>query len=90
MALHGWSLVSLHILCDIPCHVHCTLFKMMSRAVAYLNTDMCVSGPDLEATSSPALRSVLEEAAKSIPYPGEDETGLRSYYDYWRGGLAPG
>ena len=63
---------------------------MMSRAVAYLNTDMCVSGPDLDATASPALKSVLEEAAKSIPYPGEDEvTGERSYYDYWRGGGGP-
>ena len=66
---------------------------MMSRAVAYLNTDMCVSGPDLDATASPALKSVLEEAAKNIPYPGEGEggeMGERSYYDYWRGGPAPG
>ena len=29
---------------------------MMSRAVAYLNTDMCVSGPSLDATASPALK----------------------------------
>ena len=63
---------------------------MMSRAVAYLNTDMCVSGPDLDATASPAFKSVLEAAAKSIPYPGEDETGQRSYYDYWKGTPAPG
>ena len=59
--------------------------KLMSRAVAYLNTDMCVSGPDLEATASPAYKAVLEEAAKSVPDPA-DAAGQRTYYDYWKGG----
>jgi hypothetical protein len=55
----------------------------MNRAVAYVNSDMCVSGPDLDATASPALKAVVMEAAKKVPDP-KDETGERSYYDYWR------
>ena len=59
--------------------------KLMSRAVTYLNTDMCVSGPDLDATASLAYKTVLEEASKNVPDPA-DETGQRTYYDYWKGG----
>ena len=58
--------------------------KLSNRAVAYVNSDMCVSGPSLDATASPALKSVLVEAAKKTPHPSEaEEKKGRSYYDFW-------
>lgn len=57
--------------------------KLTGRAVAYLNSDMCVFGPDLVASASDPLKAVLEEAMRNVPDPSNPE---QSYYDYWKSG----
>ena len=49
--------------------------------MAYINTDVCMSGPILEPVASPTLMDVLVPATRDIVSP-EDET--QSYYDYWQ------
>ena len=73
--------------------------QVSSRVVAVINSEACVSGPDLEAeVSAPHLGAILEEAMKGVPSPetgksqdddyGEEENESngkeRSYYDYWK------
>ena len=57
------------------------LTKLMSRTVALINTDICVSGPIVKPRASPVLRDVVMASLKhaSDPNPGRD----RSYYEYW-------
>ena len=49
--------------------------------MAYINTDVCMSGPILEPVASPTLMDILVPATRDIVSP-EDET--QSYYDYWQ------
>ena len=51
------------------------------RGVAYINTDVCMSGPILEPVASPTLMDILVPATKDIFSP-EDET--ENYYDWWK------
>ena len=51
------------------------------RGVAYINTDVCMSGPILEPVASPTLMDILVPATKDIFSP-EDET--KNYYDWWK------
>ena len=66
--------------------------KLRSRAVAYINSDMCVSGADLAATASGPLKEIIVDALKDIKDPDDWE---RSMYDKWkegggRGGIGSG
>ena len=47
------------------------------RGVAYINTDVCMSGPILEPVASPTLMEILVPATKDIFSP-IDET--QNYY----------
>ena len=58
---------------------HMTIF--MFRGVAYINTDVCLSGPILEPVASPTLMDILVPATRDIQSPVDDSM---SYYDYWR------
>ena len=49
--------------------------------MAYINTDVCMSGPILEPVASPTLMDILVPATRDIVSP-EDES--QSYYDYWQ------
>ena len=49
--------------------------------MAYINTDVCMSGPILEPVASPTLMDILVPATKDIFSP-EDET--QNYYDWWK------
>ena len=51
------------------------------RGVAYINTDVCMSGPILEPVASPTLMDILVPATRDIFSP-EDET--QNYYDWWK------
>ena len=55
--------------------------KKYLRGVAYINTDVCMSGPILEPVASPTLMDILVPATRDIVSP-EDES--QSYYDYWQ------
>ena len=55
--------------------------KELSRAVAYFNMDVAVSGPDFGASSVPSLKQYLRDVAKSVPSPKGG-----SVYDQWKAG----
>jgi len=54
--------------------------QISERAVGYVNTDVCMSGPILLPAASPTLGGLYEEAVKDVTSPENDE---ESYYDYW-------
>lgn len=54
--------------------------KLQSRAVAYVNTDICVMGNRLEIMASPILADAIFQVTKLIPDPEENE---KSLYDSW-------
>jgi N-acetylated-alpha-linked acidic dipeptidase len=54
--------------------------ELQTKAVAYINTDVGVSGPNFSAAATPSLKEVVREATREVqdPQPG------RSVYDSWR------
>ncbi len=48
-------------------------------AIAYINADSAVSGPNFSASSSPSLKQPILDAIKDVSYAGED----RSIYEAW-------
>ncbi|MGB8770051.1 MAG: M28 family metallopeptidase, partial [Candidatus Korobacteraceae bacterium] len=53
--------------------------KELSRAIAYFNMDVGVSGPDFSASSVPSLKQYLRDVAKSVPSPKGG-----SVYQQWK------
>ena len=47
---------------------------LSQKAVAYLNLDSAVSGPDFSASGVPSLRDVMREVARVVPNPGNTST----------------
>jgi N-acetylated-alpha-linked acidic dipeptidase len=54
--------------------------ELQAKAVAYINTDVGVDGPNFGASASPSLKELIREAAREVQDP---RTG-RSVYDVWR------
>ena len=54
--------------------------RLTRGAVAYLNQDDVVQGPNFGGGGSPSLRAVLRDVAKVVP----SRTGSGSVYDAWR------
>jgi N-acetylated-alpha-linked acidic dipeptidase len=54
--------------------------RLTRSAVAYLNQDAVVQGPNFGGGGSPSLRALLRDVARKIPHPG----GQGSVYDVWR------
>ena len=54
--------------------------KLSDRTVAYINTDICVSGSILKPSATPSIRHMLLEATKNVPDP---EDPSQSYYNRW-------
>ena len=55
--------------------------ELSERGVAYINTDVCMSGPILEPVASPTLMDLMVPATRDIQSPESDE---QSYYDFWK------
>jgi N-acetylated-alpha-linked acidic dipeptidase len=53
--------------------------KLQQKALAYLNVDSAVSGPNFRASGTPSLHEFLREAARAVLDP---RTG-RSVYEVW-------
>ena len=53
--------------------------KELSRAVAYFNMDVAVSGPDFGASAVPSLKQYMRDVARSVPSPKGG-----SVYDQWK------
>jgi N-acetylated-alpha-linked acidic dipeptidase len=55
--------------------------QLTSGAVAYINADAAVSGPNFGASSSPSLKQPILDAARSVAYP--DDPDGRTIYEWW-------
>ena len=53
--------------------------QLTAGAIAYINADSAVSGPNFSASSSPSLKQPILDAIKDVSYAGED----RSIYEAW-------
>jgi N-acetylated-alpha-linked acidic dipeptidase len=60
--------------------------ELQSKAVAYVNTDVGVSGPNFSASASPSLNNLIRAVARQVPDPNTSET----VYDAWREHAASG
>jgi N-acetylated-alpha-linked acidic dipeptidase len=54
--------------------------ELQSKAVAYVNTDVGVAGPNFTASSTPSLDELIRSVTREVSDP---QTGL-SVYDAWR------
>ncbi len=54
--------------------------ELQAKAVAYLNTDVGVNGPNFSASATPSLKELVREAAREV----EDPRANRPVYDVWR------
>lgn len=55
------------------------LEPLTEGAVAYINADGAVSGPNFGSSSSPSLKQPILDAIRDTPYPNEG----RSVYEWW-------
>ncbi|KAK7203103.1 hypothetical protein BZA70DRAFT_300106 [Myxozyma melibiosi] len=49
-----------------------------AKAMAYLNVDVAVSGPNFNAAASPLLNTILKDVVKRVPHPSGGYV-----YDHW-------
>jgi N-acetylated-alpha-linked acidic dipeptidase len=54
--------------------------ELQAKAIAYINTDVGVTGPNFGAAATPSLKEIVREVAREAPDP---ET-KRSVYEMWR------
>ncbi|MGA8035260.1 MAG: M28 family metallopeptidase [Candidatus Acidiferrales bacterium] len=54
--------------------------ELQAKAVAYLNTDVGVAGPNLSASAVPSLKEFVRDATRSVSNPQSGE----SVYETWR------
>lgn len=53
--------------------------ELTSRAIAYINADSAVSGPNFNSSASPSLKQPILDVIRGVSYAGED----RSIYESW-------
>ncbi|MFZ3217601.1 MAG: M28 family metallopeptidase [Candidatus Acidiferrales bacterium] len=53
--------------------------ELQAKAVAYLNTDVGVAGPNFTASATPSLKELLREVTREV----QDPHDVRSVYDVW-------
>jgi N-acetylated-alpha-linked acidic dipeptidase len=56
--------------------------ELQSKAVAYINTDVGVNGPNFAASATPSLKELIRDATHEVQDPRS--TANRSVYDVWR------
>jgi N-acetylated-alpha-linked acidic dipeptidase len=54
--------------------------ELQKKAMAYVNTDVGVNGPNFGASANPSLKALLRDAAREV----EDPRTGRSVYETWR------
>lgn len=55
--------------------------ELQAKAVAYINTDVGVTGPNFSAAATPSLKEFVREAARQVA----DPANKGSVYEAWRG-----
>jgi N-acetylated-alpha-linked acidic dipeptidase len=54
--------------------------ELQAKAVAYINTDVGVNGPNFGASSSPSLKELIRDATREV----QDPRSGRTVYEVWR------
>ena len=54
--------------------------ELQEKAVAYINTDVAVNGPNFGAAATPSLKALLRDATRDV----EDPRSGHTVYDTWR------
>jgi N-acetylated-alpha-linked acidic dipeptidase len=54
--------------------------ELQAKAVAYINTDVGVIGPNFNASATPSLKELVRDATREV----QDPRSSRSVYDLWR------
>jgi N-acetylated-alpha-linked acidic dipeptidase len=54
--------------------------ELQAKAVAYINTDVGVSGPNFEASATPSLKELVRDATREVA----DPHAATSVFDAWR------
>lgn len=54
--------------------------ELQAKAIAYINTDVGVNGPNFSASSSPSLNELIRDAVREV----RDPRAGRSVYEVWR------
>lgn len=54
------------------------------HALAYINLDVAVSGPNFKGSASPLLNSLLRAVTKRVTYPSQSSEKSQSVYDHWK------
>ena len=57
------------------------LAELQAKAVAYINTDVGVTGPNFSAAATPSLKDFVRDVTRQV----QDPTTKHSVYDSWRG-----
>ena len=60
--------------------VEANLAELQAKAVAYINTDVGVTGPNFTASATPSLKEFVRDVTRDI----HDPSSSRSVYDAWR------
>src|ERR1700730_9880362 len=56
--------------------------EVQAKAVAYINTDVGVIGPNFNAAATPSLKELIRDATREVKDP--QDASSRSVYDGWR------
>ena len=59
--------------------VEANLAELQAKAVAYINTDVGVAGPNFSGSGTPSLKELIRDVARDV----KDPSGSRSVYDVW-------
>src|ERR1700722_593242 len=59
--------------------VEANLAELQAKAVAYINTDVGVAGPNFSSSGTPSLKELIRDVARDVP----DPSGSRSVYEVW-------
>jgi N-acetylated-alpha-linked acidic dipeptidase len=59
--------------------VEANLAELQAKAVAYINTDVGVAGPNFSGSGTPSLKELIRDVAREV----QDPSGSRSVYDVW-------
>ena len=60
--------------------------ELQSKAIAYINTDVGVSGPNFAASASPSLNDFIRAATRQVPDPNTGQTVYDAWSEHSNGG----
>ncbi|MGH9717455.1 MAG: M28 family metallopeptidase [Candidatus Acidiferrales bacterium] len=62
--------------------------ELQSKAIAYINTDVGVTGPNFTASASPSLNDLIRAATRQVPDPDTGQTVYDAWSEHSAGGRA--